>query len=126
VLPVTRLSFTSFEQVYATAYDALRRGDTTHIHILFDSLVQSRRAFDTTPMARMMPEIGSSMDVMTNELRAMLLLRAGKPDEAIGLMGQTAARDDGMPFEFGPPDIPKPTHELLGESRPLRWGVRPR
>jgi hypothetical protein len=33
-------------------YDALRRRDTTHIHIWFDSLVQSRRAFDTTPMAR--------------------------------------------------------------------------
>src|SRR4029079_11987559 len=49
------------------------------------------------------------------ELRAMLLYRAGNPNEAIRLMQQTAARDDVLPFEFGPPDVAKPTHELLGE-----------
>ena len=105
----------SFAQIYGTAYDALRRGDTTRIAVLFDSLAQSRQKFDATPMARQMPEMGSSMEVMMAELRAMLLLRANHPDDAIRLMQQTAARDDGMPFEFGPPAIAKPTHELLGE-----------
>jgi tetratricopeptide (TPR) repeat protein len=114
-LTITRPSVLSFTQNYGTAYDALRRSDTTRLSILFDSLAQSRQAFDGTPMARQMPEMGSAMDVGVAALRAMLLLDTGHPNEAIRLMQQTAARDDGTPFEFGPPAVPKPTHELLGE-----------
>ena len=105
----------NFSQIYGSAYDALRGGDTSRFSVLFDSLAQSRRAFDGTPMARLMPEMASAMDVGIAELRAMLLYRAGNPNEAIRLMQQTAARDDVLPFEFGPPDVAKPTHELLGE-----------
>jgi len=114
-LPSTRPSGSSFDQLYGTAYEAVRRGDTTRISVLFDSLTQSRQRFETTPMARQMPEMGSLMDVGMAELRAMLLLRAGHADEAIGLMQRAAASDDTIPFEFGPPPVAKPTHELLGE-----------
>ena len=114
-IAIARPTSLSFSQAYGTAYDALRRGDTARIGVLFDSLAQSRRAFDGTPMARQMPEMGSSMDVGVAELRAMLLLRSGRPNYAIRLMQQTAARDDDIPFEFGPPDVAKPPHELLGE-----------
>ena len=114
-LTITRPSVLSWTQIYGTAYQALRGGDTTRISVLFDSLAQSRQAFDATPMARQMPEMGSTMDVMVAELRAMRLLGAGRPNDAIRLMQQTAAHDDGMPFEFGPPAVAKPTHELLGE-----------
>jgi len=34
---------------------------------------------------------------------------------AIAILKEAAAQEDAIPFEFGPPDIVKPTHELLGE-----------
>ena len=108
-------SVMTFAQQYGTAYHILRGRDTTHIGVLLDSIAQTRQALDTSPMARQMPGMRSELDVVVGELRSMLLLRSGKPDEAIRLMQQTAARDDAIPFEFGPPDIEKPTHELLGE-----------
>lgn len=114
-LSINRPGSTSFAKTYGTAFQALRRGDTTRMGVLFDSLAQLQQSFAKTPMARQMPEMGSSMDVMTAELHAMLLLNAGRPEDAIRLMQQTAVVDDGIPFEFGPPAVAKPTHELLGE-----------
>jgi tetratricopeptide (TPR) repeat protein len=112
---LARPSAVGFTQIYGSAYDALRRGDTTHVVIWLDSLAQARQAFETTPMARQMPEMGTAMNVVVDELRAMLLLRTGKPNEAIRLLRRAAAQDDEMPFAFGPPAIEKPPHELLAE-----------
>ncbi len=53
--------------------------------------------------------------VLEKELRAMLLLDAGKTDDAVALLREAAALEDALPMEFGPPDIVKPSHELLGE-----------
>ena len=53
--------------------------------------------------------------VMARELEALLLYRAGKTDTAIELMQAAAADENSRPLSYGPPDIPKPAHELLGE-----------
>ncbi len=64
---------------------------------------------DETPNAAATPRI------LQLELEAMLLYDAGRVDEAL-LAGRKAARlEDGLPLEFGPPDIVKPSHELMGE-----------
>src|SRR5262249_46399140 len=47
-------------------------------------------------------------------LRAELLRRRGGTREAIALLGRATALEDGMPAEFGPPAVVKPSHELLG------------
>jgi Flp pilus assembly protein TadD len=39
----------------------------------------------------------------------------GDRDSALVLLRQAASGEDALPAEFGPPDIVKPTHELLGE-----------
>ena len=53
--------------------------------------------------------------ILDRELRALILFEDGKRNEALALLREAAKLEDGVPMEFGPPDIVKPTHELLGE-----------
>jgi tetratricopeptide (TPR) repeat protein len=53
--------------------------------------------------------------IMNRELEALLLYREGKPDSAIQLLQAAAADENGRPLVYGPPHIPKPSSELLGE-----------
>jgi tetratricopeptide (TPR) repeat protein len=54
-------------------------------------------------------------EIMEQELRALLKLAAGEEDAGIALLREAAEAEAAMSFEFGPPDIVKPSHELLGE-----------
>ena len=49
------------------------------------------------------------------ELRAAIKAADGGADEALALLRQAAAVEDTMAVAFGPPDVVKPAHELLGE-----------
>lgn len=53
--------------------------------------------------------------VLRKELEAKILFSGGKVEPALVLMREASASEDAMSFDFGPPDIVKPTHELLGE-----------
>lgn len=53
--------------------------------------------------------------ILEIELKAMVKLAQGANDEAVSLMRDATARQDAMPFDFGPPPVVKPTHELFGE-----------
>ena len=53
--------------------------------------------------------------IMVQEADALLLLASGKRDEAIAMLQKVAAAEQVMPFEFGPPPVPKPASELLGD-----------
>jgi len=53
--------------------------------------------------------------ILEIELKAMVKLAQGSNDEAVRLMQNATARQDAMPFDFGPPPVVKPTHELFGE-----------
>ena len=54
--------------------------------------------------------------IMEKELRALLRLADGAADDAVALLREATALEDAMPAEFGPPDVVKPSHELLGET----------
>ncbi len=54
--------------------------------------------------------------ILERELRSALRLADGAGDEAVALLRSATALEDGMPFEFGPPVVVKPSHELLGET----------
>lgn len=56
-----------------------------------------------------------ALGVMQQELEALLLLADGRAAEAIRTLGEAAASEEAMSFEFGPPVIVKPAPELLGE-----------
>jgi predicted negative regulator of RcsB-dependent stress response len=53
--------------------------------------------------------------VLAAELEALLLWHRGKRDEAVARLRDLANEEDSFAAEYGPPDIVKPTHELLGE-----------
>jgi tetratricopeptide (TPR) repeat protein len=107
--------FVEFTQSYGTAYDALRRGDTTTAQPLLGRLHEVATTMMSGEMAAMMPEMVGEGDVIEKELRALALLRRDFKADAVATLREAAAREDGLPFEFGPPEIEKPSHELLGE-----------
>ncbi|HEV2063747.1 MAG TPA: hypothetical protein VGS00_04275 [Thermoanaerobaculia bacterium] len=49
------------------------------------------------------------------ELAAKIALARGEKDRAVTLAREAAAAEDAMTFEFGPPAVIKPAHELMGE-----------
>jgi tetratricopeptide (TPR) repeat protein len=53
--------------------------------------------------------------ILAKELRALLVLVDNRKDEALAMLREATAAEDALPLEYGPPDIVKPTHELLGE-----------
>lgn len=53
---------------------------------------------------------------LTSWAKSWPALNAGETPRGLALVGEAAALEDAMPFEFGPPVIVKPSHELLGEA----------
>jgi tetratricopeptide (TPR) repeat protein len=53
--------------------------------------------------------------VLQHDLQALLWLKEGKNAEAEQLLRKATQIEDAMSFMYGPPDIVKPSHELLGE-----------
>ncbi len=59
---------------------------------------------------------GSSANAVLRQLlEARIDFAEGHRDRAIAGAKSAAALDDGLNYEFGPPDVVKPAHELLGE-----------
>jgi hypothetical protein len=88
-----------FHYEWLNAFAALRQGDPAAARTLV--------AQATTDEALRIP---------ADELRGLLAIAAGRADEGIRILEAAAAAEDAQPFEFGPPRIVKPTHELLGEE----------
>jgi tetratricopeptide (TPR) repeat protein len=107
--------FVEFTQSFGTAYDALLRGDTTTAQPLLGRLHEVATTMMSSEMAAMMPEMVGEGDVIEKELRALALLRRDSKADAVATLREATVREDGLPFEFGPPEIEKPSHELLGE-----------
>jgi predicted Zn-dependent protease len=61
------------------------------------------------------PPAVQAVNIMAKELRALIQMAEGKTDEALQLLKAAAYDEDRMSFDFGPPVVVKPTHELLGE-----------
>jgi hypothetical protein len=57
----------------------------------------------------------AAIDIMTQQLTALVRCLRGDETEALALMTKAAEAEDVMPYEFGPPIPIKPSRELLGE-----------
>ena len=53
--------------------------------------------------------------VLGLELQALLAYTGGNRDEGLRLAAEAAVAEDAMSFEFGPPVVVKPAHELSGD-----------
>ena len=49
------------------------------------------------------------------ELEAEIRLAEGRTEEALRLLARATAVEDAMDFDFGPPPIVRPAHEMMGE-----------
>jgi tetratricopeptide (TPR) repeat protein len=116
--------FVDLTQSYATAYDGLRRGDTSGIDARIARMHSVTASMMGGQMAMMMPEMAGEANVVEAELRAMADARRGHLDDALAKLTRAAAQEDSLPYAFGPPEIEKPSHELLGEM--LLAAGRPR
>jgi tetratricopeptide (TPR) repeat protein len=101
---------------WASAFAALRRGDAAAARPLVDEVAALRAQIVADPEAARVGESYHSVSrVLEQQLRAMLMLADGRRDEAVALLAASAELEEGIPFEFGPPFIDKPSRELLGE-----------
>lgn len=53
--------------------------------------------------------------IMRTQLEALFLRARGEQEKALDLLAEAAVMEDGLGFDFGPPVVVKPAHELLGE-----------
>ncbi len=58
---------------------------------------------------------GEIAAVLALELEALLAARDGDAPKSARLAAEAAAAEDAMTFDFGPPPVVKPAHELAGE-----------
>lgn len=97
---------------FVTGYAAAKRGDMaaarTHLGRLAAANGKATTMVD--PGAR-----GSEVVpvIMELSLGAELAWQAGKSDAALAMLRRATALEEGMPAEFGPPAVVKPSHELL-------------
>jgi tetratricopeptide (TPR) repeat protein len=105
---------------FATGFAAWRTGDDQALSAALGSLRTHLQSAQDSGGDEESYEGDSPSDfivarVMALELRAMMRYTQGEPDEAVEILGQATALEDSLPFDFGPPAIIKPSHELLGE-----------
>ena len=115
--------------LFAIGYAALESGDLVGAKA---ALGQIRSAFGTPagggdahhgagmPQTGL-PAAGGSTNsrvpaVMAQQLDALILLKEGQQEPALERLTAAARAEDGLSFEFGPPNPVKPAHELLGET----------
>lgn len=91
---------------FLTGYAALQRGDRAGAERqrqAVAALVPSLQKGDPLPA------------ILEKELEGGLRQGAGDVRGAIAVLQEATRLEDAMPFEFGPPAMVKPSHELLGE-----------
>lgn len=92
---------------FIQGYGSIKRGDEEGASKSLIQLAQDNARTDgATDLTNTILEL---------ELKAMVKLAQGASDEATALMRSATAREDAMPFDFGPPPVVKPSHELFGE-----------
>lgn len=60
-------------------------------------------------------EASAEPAILALQARGRIALREGAAERAVELLREAADREAEMPFQFGPPAVAKPSHELLGE-----------
>jgi len=108
--------------LFATGYAAWRANDPQGVS---EALAQLRAGREAAPPASShhhaswtalnTPRDLAVAAITGKELEALLSWRNGEKEKAQRLLEEAAAAEDALPVEFGPPDVVKPTHELLGE-----------
>jgi tetratricopeptide (TPR) repeat protein len=103
--PITSLAAGNAKLAFGLA--ALARKDTVRA----GKIVVELSTASTSVGPALMPQLA----VLAGELKAAYLSATGHHGPAAVLAEAAAKAEEQMPYEFGPPQFVKPTHELLGE-----------
>jgi hypothetical protein len=96
---------------FVTGYTALKTGNRARAEEIAVALAGEKSADPGT-----YDESDSKViRILTMEMRAAIAAARGQLDSAVAMARDAARMEDALPLEFGPPTIPKPTHELAGE-----------
>jgi tetratricopeptide (TPR) repeat protein len=106
---------------FTQGYIDIKTGHRAEAAASLDRLKQARRALDVS-LAQAPPGDGGAMvtrgwaHILEQQLDALIQLADGRAGAAIDELRAAAAAEEKLPYEFGPPFIDKPSHELLGEA----------
>src|SRR5260370_26726970 len=106
--------------LFAEGARALERKDRTAAEKALADLQAVAKAnaegtHSSTGKSYMMHRSSGADAVMAKELEARILLAKGQTDQALTLAREAASAEDALNFEFAPPVVVKPAHELAGE-----------
>jgi len=105
---------------FARGFAAARAGDATALTAARAQLADARAALAAQSSSEAGDEAVEESSwakrsrILGLELEALQLSLLGEDDAAIDIARRAAEMEEAMPFEFGPPFIDAPTHELLG------------
>lgn len=98
--------------LFMTGYSAALAGDGA----------PARRAAQTIAALEPRPEQRDIFRVQRIQLEGLALLADGRTRLGLERLADAADLEDSMPFAFGPPEVIKPSWELLGEQRQTHDG----
>lgn len=116
-LPAAGNPFAEATFDYTDAIAAIRRGELAKAREIAARL-ESELQRSTAWLDERKMDTSQSLDgavIYEGELHALLAAVEGKTQAAVTELQTLAAKEHQMPLEFGPPNIEKPTDELLGE-----------
>lgn len=98
--------------LYARAVTAIHRGRVADAEAALPRMQRLAAMREPEEIAFGSPKLP---EILITQLRAQLLWERGQRTQALALLEKVTSEADAIPAEFGPPDIVKPSHELLGE-----------
>jgi tetratricopeptide (TPR) repeat protein len=110
-------------ECFSTAFLAIVNGDPETAHSELEMLDTAIDAAEVMTVEEGLheSETGESEEdyllasVIARQIDALLKFRRGETDEALVLMMSAAAAESSQPMYYGPPHVPKPSNELVGE-----------
>jgi tetratricopeptide (TPR) repeat protein len=106
---------------FAAGYLASKTGRKADAVAALERVKKARIALDGE-FAGVPPNSGMAIatrgwaNVLEQQLSALIQLSDGATAPAIAKLQDAAAIEEGLPYEFGPPFVDKPSYELLGEA----------
>jgi len=114
-------------ELYVRGRNALARHDRARAETALAAMAAFRGPLDTLPGSGASSALCCSGDnpknympdrlaarVMELELSASIALASGDEERGLAELHAAVEREDGMGFDFGPPAVVEPAHELLG------------
>lgn len=97
---------------FVQGYAAAQRGDLARARSVLEQL---RAQVAAAKPDSEYPQALDYLHILHDDLAGLVAVKSGELEQGIALVRGAARRLDTMAFDFGPPVMVKPPHELLGE-----------